>query len=154
MIPIIPLFTFYLIADVPVGVLGNPQQDIAVLAVVFISASYALRNLGSSGVYRVLIGRRILTVLLLTATVFFIRDSASSPFEKPWEWGKRDETDVARVTSVFWLGDEASVITPANLYPEIANRKNAFVLETADPFTPERKKLKKYYLIRGVFWIV
>ena len=141
-IPIIPLFTFYLIADVPVGVLGNPQQDIAVLAVVFISASYALRKIGSSGVNRVLIGRRILTVLLLTATVFFIRDSASSPFEKPWEWGKRDETDVARVTSVFWLGDEASVITPANLYPEIANRKNAFVLETVDPFTPERKKLK------------
>ena len=141
-LPAIPLLVFYLIADVPVGVLGNPQQDAAVLAVVFIAATYALMKMGSSGVSRILIGRRILTVLLLTAIVFFIRDSASSPFEKPWEWGKRDETDIARVTSVFWLGQDASVTVPANLYPEIADRKSAFVLEIDIPFIPNREQFK------------
>jgi hypothetical protein len=80
--------------------------------------------------------------LLLTATVFFIRDSASSPFEKPWEWGRRDEVDIARITSAFWLGDDASVMAPANLYPEIANRKNAFVLENTDYVSPDPEQLK------------
>ena len=141
-LPAIPLLIFYLIADVPVGVLGNPQQDVAVLAVVFIAATYALMKMGSTGVSRILVGRRILTVLLLTATVFFIRDSASSPFEKPWEWGRRDETDIARVTSVFWLGPDASVAAPANLYPEIAERKNAFVLKTDGPFLPDSEQFK------------
>ena len=122
--------------------LGNPQQDVAVLAVVFIAATYALMKMGSTGVSRILVGRRILTVLLLTATVFFIRDSASSPFEKPWEWGRRDETDIARVTSVFWLGPDASVAAPANLYPEIAERKNAFVLKTDAPFLPNSEQLE------------
>jgi len=141
-LPAVPLLIFYLIADVPVGALGNPQQDVAVLAVVFIAATYALMKMGSTGVSRILVGRRILTVLLLTATVFFIRDSASSPFEKPWEWGRRDATDIARITSVFWLGPDASVAAPANLYPEIAERRNAFVLKTDVPFEPSREELK------------
>ena len=141
-LPAVPLLIFYLIADVPVGVLGNPQQDVAVLAVVFIAATYALMKMGSTGVSRILVGRRILTVLLLTATVFFIRDSASSPFEKPWEWGRRDETDIARVTSVFWLGPDASVAAPANLYPEISERKNAFVIKIDVPFEPSSEQLK------------
>ena len=141
-LPAVPLLIFYLIADVPVGVLGNPQQDVAVLAVAFIAATYALMKMGSTGVSRILVGRRILTVLLLTATVFFIRDSASSPFEKPWEWGRRDETDIARVTSVFWLGPDASVAAPANLYPEIAERKNAFVIKIDVPFEPSSEQLK------------
>ena len=143
-LPAVPLLVFYLIADVPVGVLGNPQQDVAVLAFVFISAIYALMKMGSSGVSRIIVGKKILTVLLLTATVFFIRDSASSPFEKPWEWGRRDQTDIARVTSVFWLGQDASVAVPANLYPEIAERKNAFVLEVDIPFIPNREQLRSF----------
>ena len=140
--PVVPLLIFYLVADVPIGPLGNPQQDVAVLVMVFIAAAYALNKIGTSGVSRVLVGRRILTVLLLTATVFFIRDSASSPFEKPWEWGRRDEVDIARITSAFWLGDDASVMAPANLYPEIANRKNAFVLENTDYVSPDPEQLK------------
>ena len=141
-LPGVPLLIFYLIADVPVGVLGNPQQDIAVLAFVFIAATYALMKMGSSGVSRIIVGRKILTVLLLTAAVFFIRDSASSPFEKPWEWGKRDDTDIARVTSVFWLGEDASVAAPANMYSEIAERKNAYVLEVDIPFIPSSEQFK------------
>ena len=142
LLPAVPLLIFYLIADVPVGVLGNPQQDAAVLAVVFIAATYALMKMGSSGVSRIIVGGKILTVLLLTASVFFIRDSASSPFEKPWEWGKRDETDIARVTSVFWLGEDASVAVPTNMYSEIAERKNAYVLEVDIPFIPNSDQLK------------
>ncbi|MDP6894413.1 MAG: DUF2079 domain-containing protein [Acidimicrobiales bacterium] len=141
-LPAVPLLIFYLIADVPVGLMGNPQQDIAVLSVVFIAATYALMKMGSTGVSRILVGRRILIILLLTATVFFIRDSASSPFEKPWEWGRRDDTDIARVTSVFWLGPDASVAAPANLYPEIAERKNSFVLKIDVPFVPNGEELK------------
>ena len=142
-LPGVPLLIFYLIADVPVGVLGNPQQDIAVLSFVFIAATYALMKMGSSGVSRIIVGRKILTVLLLTAAVFFIRDSASSPFEKPWEWGKRDDTDIARVTSVFWLGEDASVAAPANIYSKIAERKNAYVLEVDIPFIPSSEQFKR-----------
>jgi len=40
------------------------------------------------------------------------------------------------------LGPDASVAAPANLYPEIAERKNSFVLKIDVPFVPNAEELK------------
>ena len=40
------------------------------------------------------------------------------------------------------MGPDASVAAPTNLYPEIAERKNAFVLKIDVPFEPSREQLK------------
>ena len=42
----------------------------------------------------------------------------------------------------FWLGEDASVAVPTNMYSEIAERKNAYVLEVDIPFIPNSDQLK------------
>ncbi|GIT00098.1 MAG: hypothetical protein CM1200mP26_18100 [Acidimicrobiales bacterium] len=100
----------YLVADVPDTGYGNPPQDVAALAFVFIAATYALMRIGTQGVSRIHVDRRVLMVLVLTATVFFVRDAASSPYEEPWDWGRRTSTDVARVSTSVLVGDDARVM--------------------------------------------
>ena len=132
LLPVFPLLTLYLIAEVPENSFGNPQQNVPVIVFLFISASFGLSKIGTLGFSRIYVGRRILTVLFLLSVVFFVRDSSSSPYERPWEWGKRDEVDIARLTSVYRVGDEASIMVPANLYPKVSDRKNAYVLDHGD----------------------
>ena len=43
---------------------------------------------------------------------------------------------------MFWLGEEASVAAPANMYSEIAERKNAYVLEVDIPFIPSSEQFR------------
>ena len=70
---------------------------------------------------------RVLTVLVLTAIVFFVRDAASSPYEEPWNWGRRSPVDVARVSAATLIGDEARVSVPPEIYPLVADRQEVHV---------------------------
>ena len=137
LVPVLPLLALYLIADVPDAGFGNPQQDVPALAFVFIAATYALMRIGTPGVSRILVDRRVLTVLVLTAVVFFVRDAASSPYEEPWEWGRRSPVDVARVSASILIGDDARVIVPAEVYPLVADRDDAQVLRATQGFLPD-----------------
>ncbi len=131
-VTLFPLLALYLIADVPDDGLGNPQQDVPALVFVFVAAAFALMRIGTPGVHRVLVDRRVLTVLVLTASVFFVRDAAVSPYEQPWEWGSRDAVDDARVAASTWVGDEASVMASPVLYPLLAERVSAFVMDPGE----------------------
>ena len=137
LVPVLPLLALYLIADVPDAGFGNPQQDVPALAFVFIAATYALMRIGTPGVSRILVDRRVLTVLVLTAVVFFVRDAASSPYEEPWEWGRRSPVDVARVSASILIGDDARVIVSAEVYPLVADRDDAQVLRATQGFLPD-----------------
>ena len=125
--PVLPLLALYLVADVDDAGYGNPQQDVAVLAFVFVAAAYALMRIGTPGVSRILVDRRVLTVLVLTAIVFFVRDAASSPYEEPWDWGRRSPVDVARVSAATLIGDEARVSVSPEIYPLVADRQDVHV---------------------------
>ena len=137
LLPILPLVVFYLVADVADAGYGNPQQDVAALAFVFIAATYALMRIGTEGVSRIHVDRRVLMVLVLTAMVFFVRDSASSPYEEPWDWGRRSPTDVARVSTSVLIGDDARVMVPPEVYPLVADRQDAHILLPTNEFLPD-----------------
>ncbi len=128
LLPVLPLVVLYLVADVGDDGFGNPQQDVAALAFVFIAATYALMRMGTEGVSRVHVDRRVLAVLVLTAVVFFVRDAESSPYEEPWDWGHRSPTDVARVSASILVGDDARVLVSPEVYPLVADRHDAHVM--------------------------
>ena len=134
-----PLTALYLVADVPEDILGNPQQDVPALVFVFIATSFALMRIGTRGISRILVDRRVLTVMVLTASVFFIRDAAASPYEQPWDWGSRDEVDSARVAATTWVGDDASVMASPVVFPLLAGRESVYLLdaETLHRVAPE-----------------
>ena len=136
LLPILPLVVLYLVADVTDTGYGNPQQDVAALAFVFIAATYALMRIGTQGVSRIHVDRRVLMVLVLTATVFFVRDAASSPYEEPWDWGRRTSADVARVSTSVLVGDDARVMVSPEVYPLVADRHDAHVLWPNHGFLP------------------
>lgn len=136
LVPVLPLLALYLVADVPDDGFGNPQQDVATLAFVFIAATYALMRIGTPGVSRILVDRRVLTVIVLTAVVFFVRDAESSPYEEPWDWGRRSSVDVARVSASVLIGDDARVIVPPEVYPLVADRDEVRVLRPTQGFLP------------------
>jgi len=137
LIPLFPLMALYLIADVPDDGFGNPHQDVAAVVLVFVAATWALMRIGTSGFSRVMVDRRVLAVLVLTAAVFFVRDAAPSPYEEPWAWGRRDAVDLARVASTGWVGDQARVLAAPALYPLLAERETAYVLHLGEPTTPD-----------------
>ena len=128
LLPVLPLIVLYLVADVDDDSFGNPQQDVAALAFVFIAATYALMRIGTEGVSRIHVDRRVLMVLVLTATVFFVRDAESSPYEDPWAWGRRSPADVARVSASILVGDDARVMVSPEVYPLVADRHDAHVM--------------------------
>ena len=93
-------------------------------------------RIGTPGVSRILVDRRVLTVIVLTAVVFFVRDAESSPYEEPWDWGRRSSVDVARVSASVLIGDDARVIVPPEVYPLVADRDEARVLRPTQGFLP------------------
>jgi len=137
LLPILPLVVLYLVADVGDDGFGNPQQDVAALAFVFIAATYALMRIGTEGVSRIHVDRRVLMVLVLTAVVFFVRDAASSPYEEPWDWGRRSPADVARVSASILVGDDARVMVSPEVYPLVADRHDAHVMRPEDLRLPD-----------------
>ena len=138
--PVLPLLAFFLLADVSSGGRGNPEQDVAILPFVFIAATYALMRIGQPGVRRVLVDRRVLAVLALTATMFFVRDAASSPYEEPWNWGERDAADLARFEAINEIDDYDRVLAHPAIFNLVAERETIRSLPLRDtsggPYLP------------------
>ena len=130
--PVLPLLGFFLLADVSSGGRGNPEQDVAILPFVFIAATYALMRIGQPGVRRVLVDRRVLAVLALTATMFFVRDAASSPYQEPWNWGHRDATDIARLEAASGIDAYDRVLAHPAVFNLVAERETIRSLPLRD----------------------
>jgi len=109
---------------------------VALLTFVFIGALYALARIGQAGVRRILIDKRVLAVLALTAIVFFVRDAASSPYEEPWEWGKRDISDVARLDSVESIESYDRVLAHPSIFNLVAERETVKLLPAEEHYLP------------------
>ena len=135
LIPIFPLLALYLVAD-GVDELSNPQQDVALLPFVFIGAVYALTRVGIPGVKRILVDKRVLAVLALTAMVFFIRDASSSPYEQPWDWGRRDVSDVARIDAAESLETYDRVLAHSSIFNLVAERETVKLLPDDGYYLP------------------
>ena len=84
------------------------------------------------GVERINVDRRVLLALMLTSTVFFVRDAASSPYAEPWRW-TRDSSDAARLAAVDEVPDDAAVRASPALLPLLAERVRLWELDTSGP---------------------
>ncbi len=148
LLPLAPLQALYLIADV--GEAETAQQFVPGIAFVFVAAGSVLAKTGRSGVTRIMVDRRVLGAVLLAAFVFFIRDSASSPYRDPWAW-ERDDLDeqradvVVNIDTVIPLqGEESrplsererSVMASESLLAELGERDFVYrIRTTGDPAT-------------------
>lgn len=134
LIPVVPLFGLYLVADVPPGQLAGASQTVPMIPFVFAATVFALARSGRVLVERVNVDRRLLTALVLTAGLFFLRDAPSSLYQEPWDWGRRDTMDLARQEVAESIPPDASVRASEQILPLLSDRTRLYVLNTTgDP---------------------
>lgn len=130
LMPAIPLYILYLGADVTVGRISESAQTVPMTVFVLVATVFALQRTGRVLVQRVRVDRRVLLAMLLTSSVFFVRDSVTSPYERPWEWGVRDTTDEARMQVVGRLVDiDDPVRASWTMLPPLAERLALYELD-------------------------
>ena len=140
LMPAVPLYVLYAGADVPFGRLREAAQAVPMTVFVFVATVFALKRSGRILVKRVRVERRIIFALLLTAIVFFVRDSSTTPYVEPWNWGERDAIDLSRVAAVedlmaFERGEETTypdgipVRASASMLPLLSDRLGVFALD-------------------------
>jgi hypothetical protein len=118
------------VVDVPEPV-RRTQLVVAILPLLVVSTAHALGRMGRMSVDRVTVSSRLIGALALTTLVFFIQDAESSPYLHPWELGRRDVTDQARLEAVRDIPAELSVRASASMLSEIAERPGLFLLDTS-----------------------
>lgn len=132
LMPAVPLYVLYMGADVPFGLLRESAQAVPMTVFVFVATVFALKRTGRILVKQVRVERRIILALLLTALVFFVRDSRTSPYLTPWEWGQRDAIDLARVEAVATIdaeGFDVPVRASSSLLPLLSERLAVYELD-------------------------
>ena len=122
LLPALPLFALYLTADVPTNELTESGQRVPVIVSMFIALVFALRKTGRIIVQRVNVDRTVIGALLITASVFFVSNSVASPYEDPWEWGRRQPVDQARLDVAELIPEEAVVRAAPKLLPLLTER--------------------------------
>ncbi|MGI8710892.1 MAG: DUF2079 domain-containing protein [Acidimicrobiales bacterium] len=85
------------------------------MAFVFIALIFALERIGTLGVTRVNVDRRVLAVLLAGAALLFVAAAPSSPYRRPWSWGSQDAVDGARLQAAALVDpSEAVAVSPGS----------------------------------------
>jgi len=133
LLPVIPLQLLYLVANASELQASRIEQNVAVTAFIFLATAMALSRIGARTIDRVRVDRRVLGALLLAAMVFFVRDSATSPYREPWQMGRQDAADGARLEAVDRIADNAHVRASPALLPLLAERPDLYVLDTTQP---------------------
>lgn len=93
--PVLPLQLAYLLGSVPERQLLGTLA-VAPTAFLFAAATFALARLGRPGSDRVAVPPRLSGALVGVAALFFLLQSAASPYAAPWRWGKLDNLDGIR----------------------------------------------------------
>lgn len=132
LLPALPLEALYLVANA--SELRGPrvEQNVAITAFVFLATAMALSRIGTRTIDRVRVDRRVLGALALASLVFFVRDSANSPYREPWNLGRRDAADAARLDAVDSIDDADAVRASPALLPLLAERRWLYELDTVD----------------------
>lgn len=127
--PAFPLAAVYLIADLPPAS-GFPERAAMLLAFMMIAATYALNRLGTMGVDRVFLDVRVLTTLVAASVLLFVASSPISPYEKPWQWDRRDGTDEAAAAAIDLLDPDVAVRASPSVLAALSERPWLFALDT------------------------
>lgn len=128
LMPVVPLYVLYLVADVPEG--ESVAQNIPVVAFVFVAAAFALKRSGQVLVERVRVNRQVIFALALAAAVFYVNDAGTSPYNSPWNWQNQEaQAQVHEVATDLVPGDAVVRASPSFL-PGLAERVGVFELDT------------------------
>lgn len=127
--PAVPLTGLYLLAE-SADTAAFAQRAALLLAFVMVAATFALNRLGNEGVERVFLDVRLLTTLAAAALLSFMATSATSPYENPWTWNDRDETDVAVAEAVADLDPEIPIRASPAALTLLSDRPWLFPLAT------------------------
>ncbi len=112
----------------------DSSQGIApVLAFVMVSSVFALDRLGTLGVDRVFLDPRLLTALIAVASLLYLTRSPLSPYDEPWRFADRDESDEELVAAAIRLEASVPVRASANILPHLADRPFAYSLSADQP---------------------
>lgn len=130
LMPAVPLYVLYIGADVPVGRLRESAQTVPMTVFVFVATVFALNRSGRVLVKQVRVDRRVLLALLLTSMVFFARDSVTSPYAAPWQWGETDISDDVRREAVDLIPENEPVRASKSVLPLLSERLGVYELVT------------------------
>ena len=153
LLPAIPLYCLYLVADVPEGALEEAGQNIPITAFIFVALVFGLAKTGRVVVEKVNVDRRVIGALVFTAAVFFAADAVTSPYEKPWSWGSRDAVDEARLEVREMIPIDGVVRAAPKVLPLLTERVGLFELDLPDARSGEAADLADS-ASEGVNWIV
>ncbi len=92
------------------------------MAFVFIATTFALSRMGRRSVARINVDHRLLLALTASALVFFATDSPTSPYQRPWGWGGRDDVDEARLAALAGVARRTPIAVSPELTASAAGR--------------------------------
>jgi uncharacterized membrane protein len=150
LVPALPLFALYLTADVPTDELAESGQRVPVIVCMFIALVFALRKTGRIIVQRVNVDRTVIGALLITASVFSISNSVASPYEDPWEWGRRQPVDQARLEVAELVPADAVIRAAPKLLPLLTERVALWEFEIPESYDDQLAE----DAVRNVEWFI
>lgn len=146
--PALPCLALAMVADqavqraAEVGVLNLSPVAAHItpaLAFVFLATVFALERIGTRSVVRVNVDRRVLTALLFGSILFFVTESPSTPYDRPWGWGGRGQAVQQREAMADALPADASVAVSPTATALVAERAEVVELAPApEDLTAER----------------
>lgn len=150
LLPALPLYAMYLAADVAPGRIAESAQTVPMTAFVFVATVFAMQRSGRILVERVNVDRRVIVALLMTATVFFLRNSATSLYESPWNWDERtaNAEGIAQLAALIPDDPNVNVRASDSALPLLAERIAIYDLDTSglEPDTDAARENVDYIL--------
>ena len=150
LVPAIPLYALYLLADVPEGPIAEAAQTIPLLVFVFVAAVFALKRSGQVLVERVRVNRQVVFALALAAGVFFFQDSSTSPYQNSWGWYNQSTEETIRLDAAAIVPEDAVVRASPSFLPRLAERVGVYELDT----TGTQARDDANNSMQGVDWIL
>ena len=128
--PALPLQALYFVGDVPLVGAEGGGRIVPLLTFSFVAAPFALARLGRPSIERVLVDRRVLSLLGVAAVAALLTSSAIGPHSDAWARNRAGE-DELRV-ALASVPDRVRVRVPEALAPSLAERHRVELLHPGE----------------------
>jgi len=124
--PALPLAAYYLISSGEIDY-GDPRPFL--LAFAMVATTYAFHRLGKLGVNRVFTDPWLLGAFTAAFLLIFISVSPLSPYERPWNWGERNEVAISIVEAAEQVPENVAIRASVSALPELIEREFIYELK-------------------------